>query len=291
MTPVDSSCDPDHWFDKVESVVGDPLRFKIKLDIGEDAYKLLRLRNKAYEVWEVAGASATGAAVASSSAVATTFFAPTGFWAMVGLGGAAATPVGWVVAAGVVSGGAWLGVTRYLKSASSSRVKVVPDFINAPIDVLALGLFDLLAPLALKVAAIDGVIAPEERMLLQEYFVDEWGFDDTFVDAGLTFSESKLTTTTVGQLADALAEFKRSQPDCNYDSMTREIVHFLERIAEADGRVDERETMAIDNVKRVFAEKARFDALKVAKKPAKALADGARSLAGKFGRRPPEQEG
>ena len=56
-----------------------------------------------------------------------------------------------------------------------SRVEVIPKFINTPIDVLAIGLFDSIAPLSLKVAAADGKISPEELEVIKSYFVEGWG--------------------------------------------------------------------------------------------------------------------
>jgi hypothetical protein len=96
------------------------LSFKAKLAIGEDAYTALRVKNAVVQAWDVAGVATTAAVVAKSSVVASTFFAPTGFWAALGFG-TAVTPIGWVIAAGVVTGGAWFGITRHLKSASANR--------------------------------------------------------------------------------------------------------------------------------------------------------------------------
>ena len=161
-----------NWFQDIETIVSEPLNFKAKLAIGEAAYTSLKLKNAVVQAWDVAGVATTAAVVTKSSVVATTFFAPTGFMAALGIG-TAVTPIGWVIAAGVVTGGAWMGVTRYLKKASASRVTVIPNFINTPLDVLALGLFDLLAPLALKVAEVEGRIDNPERKLINTYFVKE----------------------------------------------------------------------------------------------------------------------
>ena len=161
------------WFQDIETIVSEPLNFKSKLAIGEDAYTSLKLKNAVFEVWEVAGVAATAVVVAKSSVVATTFFAPSGLLAMIGIG-TAVTPVGWVIAAGVVTGGAWVGITRYLKKASANRVTVIPKFVNTPLDVLALGLFDLLAPLALKLAGVEGRIDDAGRKHIHDYFVNQW---------------------------------------------------------------------------------------------------------------------
>ena len=150
------------YFDGVESVIAHPLSFKAKLSIGEDAYTSLRMKNKVLEAWDTVGVMGAAAGLAKSTAAASIFFAPTGMLSLIGIG-TAVTPIGWVVGAGVVAGGAWVGISKFLKNASTSRVTVIPDFINTPMDVLGLGLFDLIAPLALKVANVDEYIDDLER--------------------------------------------------------------------------------------------------------------------------------
>ena len=60
-------------FESIENIVAEPLKFKAKLNIGEDAYTSLRVKNKVFEAWDAAGVAVTAAAVAKSSTVATAF--------------------------------------------------------------------------------------------------------------------------------------------------------------------------------------------------------------------------
>ena len=240
-----------NWFQDIDTIVSEPLNFKAKLAIGEAAYTSLKVKNAVVQAWDVAGVATTAAVVTKSSVVATTFFAPTGFLAALGIG-TAVTPIGWVIAAGVVTGGAWMGVTRYLKKASASRVTVIPNFINTPLDVLALGLFDLLAPLALKVAEIEGRIPVPERKLINIYFVKEWGYDSKFVAEGFDYTESQLDEFSVEELAQTLVKFTRLNPDCNFEMMAQEILGFLKNIVEAGGTKGEREEMTVKNIESIF---------------------------------------
>ena len=249
--------DQTNWFQDVETIISEPLNFKAKLAIGEDAYTSLKLKNAAFQAWEVAGVATTAAVVAKSSVVASTFFAPTGFLAALGIG-TAVTPVGWVIAAGVVSGGAWVGITRYLKKASASRITVIPKFINTPLDVLALGLFDLLAPLALKVTAVDGRIDGAKRKLIEDYFIKEWGYDPAFVAEGINYTESKTGEFSSRRLAQALAEFTRDNRDCNFDMMSREILGFLGSIGAVDGILDRRQQREIEKISVIFKSAGKY---------------------------------
>lgn len=249
------------WFQDIDAIVSEPLNFKAKLSIGEDAYTALKVKNTVVQVWDVAGVATSAAVVAKSSLVASTFFAPTGFWAALGFG-TAVTPIGWVIAAGVITGGAWFGITRHLKSAAASRVTVVPNFINTPLDVLALGLFDLMVPLAMKVAEVDGHIAESKRKLIRDYFVKEWGYDAGFVVAGTNYIESTLGELSIKQLAQTMAEFASENRDCNFKLMSREILGFLRNIVEVGGQLEQQDKTAIQKIETIFNSANKFSVRK-----------------------------
>lgn len=255
----------DTWFSEIENIIVEPLKFKAKLGIGEDAYALLRLKKYLFQAWDVSGAVGTAVVAAQSTAVASTFFAPSGFLSAIGLGATAVTPIGWVVAAGIVTGGAWMGITSYIKGTTEEMVTTIPNFINTPLDVLALGLFDLTAPLALKIAIIDGEIASEERRAINTHFVDEWGYDPDFINRGIAFIEAKLAKFSIKETAKTLAEFQKQNPDCNFKLMSQEVILLLRNIIEADGKIDEREEMAIEQVTNFFKEEAKLNLTKTAK--------------------------
>lgn len=238
-------------YSEAESVISDGLKFKSRLGIGENAYQSLKIKNTVGEIWDTLGAASTGATIASSASVATTFFAKNALFAALGI---ASTPIGWVIAAGLLSGSAWLGVSRQFKELNKERVSVIPQFINTPLDILGLALFDLMAPLALKMAHIDGQLDESESNHIKSYFVNKWGYDTNFVNAGIDYLNQNIDNYKIATTAKALVEYKRSNPDCDYDSMSKEILAFLREIIEADGRIDEREILALDSIKSIFNE-------------------------------------
>ncbi len=243
--------------DEFDRVIADTLRFKRKLRIGEDAYALLRARKTLFSLWDAGGAGWTGVGVAKSTWVASSFFAPaasTGVLGWLGLAApaAAVTPIGWVVVAGLVAGGGYYGVTRWLASGPDRFVETIPNFINTPIDLLGAGLFDLTAPLAMQVAKSDGFVHDAERETIAEHFVNDWGFDAAYVTAGLRMVESQADVGRVTDLAKALAGFQRANPDCNPQAMQDELMQFLREVIDADGIINPREERALAAIEAVF---------------------------------------
>lgn len=254
---------------QVELVVVDTNKFKIKLGIGEDAYASLKTVKTLQTIWDVKEAAGAGAVAAASPAVATTFFGGGGgILSALGFGAAAATPVGWIIAAAVVSGGAYYGAMRVASSYTSSRVETIPKFINTPIDLLGATIFDLMAGLALKVADFAGEVDDEERTAIIDYFFDEWGVSREFSEKAIPLIEQQVTGRTLKDLAKSLADFQIDNPDCNPNSMKQDIRKFLEEIAFADGEFDEREELAIETIERELGQhlSVQSQTMKAAKK-------------------------
>lgn len=237
----------------VELVVNDTNKFKLKLGIGEDAFASLKMAKSLQALWDLKGAAGAGAAAAASPAVATTFFASTaGPLSFLGIGAAAATPVGWVMGAAVLSGGAYYGAMRMLGKFNSSRVDVVPKFINTPIDLLGATIFDMMAGLSLKVSSLSHSIDDVERRAVIEYFVEEWGLSTQYAEAALPIIESSIQDKKLKDMAGGLAEFQLENPDCNPSHMKKDIKSFLEEIAYSDGDYSEVEELAIEAVENIL---------------------------------------
>lgn len=234
----------------LDCVVADPLKFKRKLRIGEDAYALLRATKGARDLWDVGGVATTGATMAASPIVASTFFSG-GLLSAFGIG-VAATPIGWVLAAAAVSGGAYYGVSRLARRHHGKFVDTIPRFINTAIDSLGMQLLDLIGALALRVASIDGDVAPQERETICRHFIDDWGYAPDYVAAAVDILEATADDIRVKAVAQTLAQFQAANPDCNAEAMQDELLAFLREVMEADGYLDEREELAIDAVAEVF---------------------------------------
>lgn len=266
----------------VDFVVEDTNKFKLKLGIGEDAYASLKVAKTLQTIWDVKGAAGAGAAVASSSAVATTFFGGGGgLLSAIGLGAAAATPVGWIMAAAVASGGAYYGAMRLASNYSGTRVQSIPKFINTPIDLLGATLFDMVGGIALKVASLSGEIDDTETEALINYFSEEWGISADYMEKAVPVIIPQVQTSRLKDMAKTLAEFQIDNPDCNPTAMRKDISQLLEEITQADGEVDEVEELAVEAVERELGKHLSMQnqALKMAQKTGTAAAEATTSLA------------
>jgi len=159
-----------------------------------------------------------------------------------------ATPVGWVVAAAVASGGAYYGVMSLAGKYTSSRVEKIPKFLNTPIDLLGATLFDLIGGLALKVAILSNDIDEVERDSLVDYFVEVWGIDKEYIRQSLPILEDQVRGRNLKEMVKALVEFQLDNPDCNPEAMKKDILELLNEIVIADGEIDEREELALGTV-------------------------------------------
>lgn len=227
-------------FNNTDSVVAIPERFQTKLGIGEDAFGDLRRRKnlrKALGVAGTAGAGYGGMAVASSATVASLFPAP-GLLGVLGLG-AATTPIGWVIAGGIGTGLAAMGIIKYATGGKKGKVAEYPEFTNTPLDELAELIFYYWAGLNLKVAFSDRIITDAERESICSYFVEEWGYSEKYIRIELPTVEKNIGRLNIEELTVGLIEYKKENPDCNYDSMAEELKKFLNRTLRSDGAADD----------------------------------------------------
>ena len=240
---LDEYADVIEKLESAEEIIADDLKFRHKLGVGEDAYGTLKLASRLSPV----AAGAAGAAAASSPIVASAFFGGTAAtvagW--MGLGLAATTPVGWVIAAGVATGGAYMGMRRIRKK----LIEDVPRQTNAPLDVLATSVVGFLMPVAFRLALADGNVDDGERRKIKDYFVNEWGYSESFSDRKIGEFQNEPDLASLDELFSALEEFKKHDKDCNFDQIFRELLNFLDELANSDGEFHHGERATIDEVK------------------------------------------
>lgn len=240
---------------KIKTVVRQDVQFKAQLDIGEDVYRLLRTGNVAAYVAHASIAGVAGAATAASPVVAGTFFPAGGILGLVGLG-TAVTPIGWVTAAGVLSATIWTaGKIGYDKLTHESSTRV-PAWLNTPLDVLAVGIFEIVAPLALLIANTDGEIdAREENEICHQWFVRKWGYDPDFVRAGVRYYTGcieKFEAEEVGRCLVRFLEDTEKKHDCNAHRVLEKITKFLQDMNQMNHRDDRWDSEVFYNVEKIL---------------------------------------
>ena len=233
----------------IDAPLSNPLRFKQALHIGDDAFTSLKIKKRALKLAGPLGGAGAGAAVAASPIVATTFFSGGGILAWLGLA-TATTPIGWVIASAALSGTAWVTIARKLESDSAKRVVKIPKFINTPLDWLAISIFDLICPLAVKLAAVDGEIHQRDRAKIIQYFVGTWGYDYRFVRVVVDMVSE--CDDTFDDLVGKLVGFTQSNPDCNAKAISEDVLAFLRDVAEASNGINESERNALREAEKAF---------------------------------------
>ena len=244
---LDKYADVIASLENVEEIIADDLKFRHKLGIGEDAYRVLKAASNLGPV----AAGVAGAAVASSPVVASTFFGGTAAsvagW--LGLGLTATTPVGWVIAGALAGGGAYVGYSKVRAKWRKKFVDEAPTQTNAPLNVLAQSVIGFLMPVAFRLALSDGDFDDWERRKIKEYFVNKWGYSESFVDRNMEKCQKESDPIALEELFSALEEFKIHDKDCNFDHIFGELLEFLEELANADGEFHIGEKATIGEVR------------------------------------------
>lgn len=232
-----------HNFDKVERVIANDEKFKARVGLGAGGYTSLKLADLTSHLYGLHGVVGTGATVGSNVA---TWFLPKGLTALLTLN--PASPIPYIIGGSVAAGGLYCGVIWLYRSYYEGRVDEIPRFLNTPVDILGASFLDLVGSLAIKVASIDGHIHERERKVIADYFVEEWGYDRAYTTRALDLLEETTEQQRVSEMAATLAEFARTNPDCDFSKIQQGLSALLTEIAEADGKIDEREEMAIERI-------------------------------------------
>jgi len=172
-----------------------------------------------------------------------------------------------------------------VRKQTDAMVHTIPRFINTPIDLLGMELFDLIGALAVRVASFDGEVDPSERNAIARRFI-EWGYDPLYVSEALDVLVASTGDVSIKAIAKALADFQAASPDCNGAAMQAELLVFLREVVEADVRLGEREELANDGIKAAFRAERAVNSRKVKKSIADIRSRAGTALAGLKGSRP-----
>lgn len=218
-------------YDEPEEIIAHALIFKSKLGIGEEEYNYLKKKKNLADFVGAIGVGGAAVGGAASSTVATTFFPASGFLAMLGFG-AAATPIGWVIGAGVLAGGVYLVARKRLEAGEKV---VIPKFLHTPLDVIADELLGFMLPLSLRIAISDGQIIQSERDEIVEHYAKDWGYSRAFVDTAIKETEHNIGSRSYESLSESLSEYCDENPDCSQKAIVAFLLEHLEEVADSGG--------------------------------------------------------
>ena len=221
-------------------VIADSKQFRLKLGIGMDAYKTLS------KVCDIAPLLSGGAIGTSAGLVGLQGSA--GLLGFIGLG---STPVGWVALAGVVGASAFYGGSQLLKKAKQGAVEEIPKYINSPVDVIASSILFFIAPIVFKLAKLDGRISDEEKAFIHEYFVDEWGFDKTYINAQLAALIEASDTVNFDEICLKIDELVKTG-DVNKNQLITHVVELSEKLCQIDQSEHDETQLQIDALKKAL---------------------------------------
>ena len=237
--------DLDKLLEGEESIISVPILFKEKLGIGDKAYAFVRARDKLTTFTESIGIGATASGLAASHVVAGTFFAQQGILASLGLA-TAATPLGWVIGAGMATGAGYLALSSLLERSKDEHVIVTPKYINTPLDIIATALIEMMLPVSLKVAKADGELSSHERRVIVHNYVNRWGYNKDFITRMIQEYEEHLDDVSLSCVADSFNLYCRDNPDCDPASICMKYKEHLAEIATENGQIKQAEQAVLD---------------------------------------------
>lgn len=207
-------------------VLSKPEVFKKKLEIGKITDQPLQ-RKIADAFVRVLNSLGTG-----------TFVAKGIIQILVALGIIASAPAtGWVIVACVVAAAGHFEISRYSREGGDNN--------GDPLDPFAVALFYFIAPLGLRVAALDGTVTESERQCIENYFTHEWGYSRKFVHRELSNLERDVDTFPIIKVVDDLVELKKRNRGINYKAVSKELTGFLQEVARANGELHDLEVIFI----------------------------------------------
>ena len=153
-----------------------------------------------------------------------------------------------IVAAGVISAGAYVGLSRFFAKGKDAKIMVVPKFINTPLDLLATSLASFFIPIGLKIGLADGNLEPVEELKLKKYLIDKWGFATPFVVKMIAQYKNANDLASYKDLLSSFGEFIKKNEDCDAVEIKASLMSLLRQISEADGVLSEKEEIELDYI-------------------------------------------
>ena len=236
----------DSVFDDDEIVVTNDIKFKAALGIGEKAFKSMKIRENLTTFSEALGVGTAVAGVANTVTIGSLLGFSSGGILGTGLLASGTVPgLNVIVAVGVISAGAYVGVSKFFAKGKDAKIMVVPKFINTPLDLLATSLAAFFIPLGLKIGMADGTLEPVEELKLKKYLTSEWGFAASFVSKMIDRYKSDEKLESYNDIIISFGAFINNNEDCDAEEIKLSVMNLLRQISDADGVLTEKEEIEL----------------------------------------------
>ena len=178
-----------------------------------------------------------------------------------GWGTVAKTPIGWVLAAGALTGGAYYGFRWVLIKVRKVATVERPKYINTPLDLIAKQLLGLMLPLSIWIAKSDDEdVSGEEMEHIVSFYFDEWGYNTDFVECAMKQNMGTVSGKSARKLAKSLSNYCASNPDCNKERIVEFLVGHLHEFGatEGDHAYRERKSFAVKELETELTRRTRW---------------------------------
>lgn len=224
-------------FKNTLTVVDDSYKFKVKLNLSEDVYTNLKSIQYAGEI-----AQHVSTGIVSGGAYYLTWTTSLGIWKSLALSaGLISTPVGWIMLAG---GLGFMSSVAYKKISDKVSTKIeektmegikVPKWINTPLDQLGVALSELMLFPALKIAMADGDLSELEEQYIKNYFINDWGYNSTYIDEAMNATKKVTKYKTIDDYASIIKEKSKAYVEIDYQKIIESLLSFVWEIISIDG--------------------------------------------------------
>ena len=218
----------------IVKILDHPLLFKSKLNIGSEAFRYLSAAKNLSSFLEMASGG-----IAAAGATAIAWYAGLGTFGKLALGAGlfVTWPIEWIGLAGAGGLGAVFGGKKLLNRAKKNCVDEVPKFINTPLDLLSISVFEILAPISVKIAKSDSEFCEEEIEYILNYFLNEWGYNRHFVERSILEMSQNADNISFDKLGKILTKVCQRAKDLKHDYVKTEIIRLARDVIAADGQI------------------------------------------------------
>lgn len=117
--------------------------------------------------------------------------------------------------------------------------------------LVSIGMFSIVAPLALKIAEADGVVEQQELDCITKFFVVEKGYPEIYVKRGLSNISQSISNIDLNEVSISVRNFVQMRDDFTNDDLER-VINLLEEVITADGVKHDKELKALKLVKTII---------------------------------------